>query len=80
MSQDIGDTEQPPTMSKARLLITAATVENRTVAEVAATYGVSRSWLCELLARYRQEGDAALGPRSRHGTAQRLVDTARSRT
>lgn len=52
-------------MSKARLVITAVVVEKRTVAEVAATYGVSRSWLYELLARYREEGDAALEPRSR---------------
>ena len=52
-------------MSKARLVITAVIVEKRTVAEVAATYGVSRSWLYELLARYRDEGDAAFEPRSR---------------
>ena len=47
-------------MSKARLIITAVTIEKRPVAEVAATYGVSRSWLYELLARYRDEGEAAL--------------------
>lgn len=52
-------------MSKARLVITAVTVEGRPVAEVAAAYGVSRSWLYELLARYRDEGDAAFEPRSR---------------
>jgi transposase InsO family protein len=52
-------------MSKARLVITAVTIEKRRVAEVAATYGVSRSWLYELLARYRDEGEAALTPRSR---------------
>lgn len=52
-------------MSKARLVITAVVVEKRTVAEVAATYGVSRSWLYELLARYRDEGEAAFEPRSR---------------
>ncbi len=34
-------------------------------AEVVAAYGVSRSWLYELLARYRAEGDAAFEPRSR---------------
>ena len=33
--------------------------------EVAAQYGVSPSWLFELLARYRSEGDAAFEPRSR---------------
>jgi len=52
-------------MSKARLVITAVTVEKRPVAEVIATYGVSRSWTYELLARHREEGHAALEPRSR---------------
>ena len=51
--------------SKARLVITAITLENRTVAEVVADYGVSKSWVYELLARYRDEGDAAFEPRSR---------------
>ena len=52
-------------MSKARLLITAVVVEKRPVSEVARTYGVSRSWIYELLARYRTEGDSAFEPRSR---------------
>ena len=52
-------------MTSTRLLITAMVVENRPVREVAATYGVSRSWLYELLARYRREGDAVFEPRSR---------------
>jgi transposase InsO family protein len=52
-------------MSKARLVITAIEIEGRTPAEVIAAYGVSRSWLYELLARYRAEGDAAFEPRSR---------------
>src|SRR3712207_3799712 len=52
-------------MSKARLVITAIEVEGRSPAEGAAAYGVSRSWLYELLARYRAEGDAAFRPRSR---------------
>jgi transposase InsO family protein len=52
-------------MSKARLVITAITVEKRSVAEVVAEYGVARSWLYELLARYRVEGEAAFEPRSR---------------
>jgi hypothetical protein len=33
----------------------AMVVENRPVHEVATTYGVSTSWLYELLARYRRE-------------------------
>lgn len=52
-------------MSKARLVITAVVVEKRPVREVAADYGVSRSWIYELVARYRAEGDAAFEPRSR---------------
>jgi transposase InsO family protein len=52
-------------MSKARLVITAVTVEKRPVSEVARAYGVSRSWLYELLARYEAEGEAAFEPRSR---------------
>lgn len=52
-------------MSKARLVITAVVVEGRRPAEVARTYGVARSWVYELLARYRSEGDAAFEPRSR---------------
>jgi len=52
-------------MSLNRLLITAVVIENRPVHEVAATYGVSRSWLYRLLARYRREGDAVFEPRSR---------------
>ena len=52
-------------MSKARLVITAVTVEKRPVSEVARTYGVARSWVCTLLARYRAEGEAAFEPRSR---------------
>jgi transposase InsO family protein len=52
-------------MSKARLVITAIEIEGRCVTEVAASYAVSRSWIYELLARYRTEGDAAFEPRSR---------------
>src|SRR5690348_14431648 len=52
-------------MSKARLVITAVTVEKRAVGEVARTYGVARSWVYALLARYRAEGEVAFEPRSR---------------
>src|SRR5215218_10473026 len=52
-------------MSKARLVITAIEVEGRSPAEVVAAYGVSRSWVYELVARYRAEGEAAFEPRSR---------------
>src|ERR1700749_654908 len=52
-------------MAKARLVITAVTVEKRPVSEVARTYGVARSWIYALLARHREEGEAAYEPRSR---------------
>jgi len=52
-------------MSLSRLLITSVVVENRSVRDVARTYGVSPSWLYELLARYRREGEAVFKPRSR---------------
>jgi transposase len=52
-------------MSKARLVITAVTIEKRPVSEVAKSYGVARSWIYTLLARYQAEGDAAFEPRSR---------------
>ena len=52
-------------MSLIRLLITAVVVEKRPVPHVAAQYGVSGSWLYELLARYRVEGEAAFEARSR---------------
>ncbi len=63
-------------MSKARLVITAVVVEGRRVRDVAAEYGVSRSWIYELVARYRAEGDAAFEPRSRrpHRSPTRLPD------
>jgi transposase InsO family protein len=52
-------------MSKARLVITAVTVEKRPVSEVARAYRVARSWVYALLARYQDEGEAAFEPRSR---------------
>ena len=35
------------------------------MSEVARSYGVARSWIYTLLARYAAEGDAAFEPRSR---------------
>jgi transposase InsO family protein len=52
-------------MSKARLVITAVTVEKRPVSEVARAYGVARSWVCALLALLPGRGEAAFEPRSR---------------
>jgi transposase InsO family protein len=52
-------------MSKARLVLTALFIDRQTPAEVARRYGVHRSWVYKLKARYQAEGDAALEPRSR---------------
>ena len=52
-------------MSKARLVITALVVEKQTVAEVAARYGVHRSWVYRLKARYDDIGEEAFEPLSR---------------
>jgi hypothetical protein len=57
--------DAPGRPCKARLVITAVTVENRQVSEVARSYGVARSWIHTLLARYQAEGEAAFEPRSR---------------
>jgi transposase InsO family protein len=60
-------------MSKARLVINAVVLEKRPVGQVAAAYGVSRSWVYELLARYGREGQAAFEPHSRR---PRTIPTA----
>jgi len=52
-------------MSKTHLVITAVVIEKRPVREVAAEYGVSKSWIYELLARYRAEDTAAFLARSK---------------
>lgn len=57
-------------MSKARLVITAVVVEGRAPSEVAKAYGLSKSWVCELVARYRSEGETAFEPRSRRPQAR----------
>jgi transposase len=44
---------------------------------VARTYGVARSWVYALVARYRAEGEAAFEPRSRRpATAPRAIPAA----
>lgn len=53
-------------MSKARLVITALFTEKQTPAEVARRYGVHRSWVYKLKARYEAEGEAA-GAAARSG-------------
>ena len=55
----------PQPTSKARLVITALFVDRQTPAEVAARYGVHRTLVYKLKARYEAEGETALEPRSR---------------
>ena len=52
-------------MSKARLVITAVVLEGSSQGEVARAYGVSKGWVSKLVARYREQGEAAFQPRSR---------------
>ena len=52
-------------MDLGRYLVEAHVREGRSVAELARTHGVHRSWIYKLLARHRADGDAGLVPRSR---------------
>jgi len=52
-------------VSRARLVITAITKQGLTQAEAARTSGVSEATVSRLMARYRDEGEAAFEPRSR---------------
>lgn len=52
-------------MDVGRFVVEAHLREKRPVAELARSYGVHRSWVYELLKRYRLEGDAGLEPRSK---------------
>jgi transposase InsO family protein len=66
-------------MSKRRLLITAV-LAGSSQSEVARTYGVSQGWISGLMARHRDDGEAAFEPRSRRpltspaATAPAVVD------
>jgi transposase InsO family protein len=63
-------------MSKSQLVITALFVEHQSPAEVAARYGVHRSWVYKLKARYQAEGETALVPRSRRPTSSPTATAA----
>ena len=52
-------------MELATFVVEAVLVEGRSVREVARAHGVSKTWLYELLARYRVEGEAGLIARSK---------------
>ena len=47
-------------MDLATFVLNEVLVEGRSVRAVAASHDVSKTWLYELLARYRAEGDAGL--------------------
>ena len=52
-------------MYKERFLVDAVVLEGRSAREVAKAHGVSKSWIYELVARFRKGGYKALKPRSR---------------
>jgi transposase InsO family protein len=52
-------------MDLAGYVVRAVLVEGKAVREVAVAHGLSRSWVYELLARYRAGGDPGLIPRSK---------------
>ena len=52
-------------MGLERYVVDAVVLERRNPGELARTHGISRSWIYELVARYRAGGYDALSPRSR---------------
>ena len=52
-------------MARAQLVITAITKQGLTQVEAARTYALSEATVSRLMARYREEGEAAFQPRSR---------------
>lgn len=66
-------------MEMGRYLVDAVLLEGRSAREVAGAHGVSKSWIYELIKRYRAGGYEALQPRSRrprscaHQTAPQTV-------
>lgn len=52
-------------MHVARYVVDAVVIEKRSLRDVAAAHGMSKSWVGELVARYRAGGYEALEPRSK---------------
>ena len=52
-------------MGMARYVVDAVVLEGRSAREVAEAHGISKSWIYELIGRYRSGGYEALEPRSR---------------
>lgn len=66
MCRDIVDTpEGVLPMVVAQMVVDAVVLEGRSLRDTARTYGVSKSWVAELVKRYREGGDAALMPQSK---------------
>ena len=67
-------------MAMARYVVDAVVLEGRSVRDVARAHGLSKTWIYELIGRYRAGGYEALEPRSRrphscpHETSEKLVD------
>ncbi len=67
-------------MGMARFVVDAVLLEGRSAREVAVAHGISKSWIYELIGRYRAGGYEALEPRSRrprsckHETPRDLVE------
>ena len=63
-------------MDMGRFLIETHLRTGRPIKELAASHGVSASWLYKLLARYRREGPEGLAARSRrpHASPTRIAD------
>jgi transposase InsO family protein len=66
-------------MGMGRYVVDAVLLEGRSAREVARAHGISKSWIYELMRRYREGGYAALEPRSKrprsckHETSGALV-------
>jgi len=52
-------------MSKAQMVVDSVVKQGRSVRETAARYGLSKSWVHELVQRYRAGGEAALVAQSK---------------
>ena len=67
-------------MGLARYVVDAVVLEGRSAREVARAHGISKSWIYELIARYRDGGYRALESRSRrprsckHGTPPEVIE------
>src|ERR1700752_3605841 len=66
-------------MGMARYVVDAVLLEGRSAREVARAHGISKTWIYELISRFRAGGSEALAPRSRrprtrkHATPPEIV-------